>query len=99
MEGAPAERFVIRRSPLVEFGGVAEEAASAAYEYHDLWRRVADRGCDCVFVQQTLGRGRRVQFGGGDIATIAPEVTRDAPHRSAPSIFSDRRTVENGGTS
>jgi hypothetical protein len=91
--------FMVRRSALAELGGVAEDPALAGFEYHDLWCRIADRGFEWVFVQQILGRGRRVRFGGGDIATIAPEVTLDALRRSAPSIFSDRRPVENGGTS
>jgi hypothetical protein len=85
--------FVIRRSALVELGGIAEESAIAGYEYHDLWCRVANRGWESVFVQQILGRGRRLPSGGGAITAIAPDVTRNALQRSAqaPSQILGRR--------
>ena len=88
--------FMVRRWALAELGGFAEGPVLAGYEYHDLWCRIAHRGWESAFVQQILGRGRRVPSGGGDIATIAPEVTRDALRRSAPSILSDRRIVDGG---
>jgi hypothetical protein len=84
--------FLIRRSALVELGGVAEDAALTGYEYHDLWCRIAHRGWTAVFVQEIVGRGRRVPFGGSDLAAIAPEIAHDALRRSSPSLVSNHRT-------
>lgn len=78
--------FMIRRSALVELGGIAEEPALVGYEYHDLWCRIAHRGWESVFVQEILGRGRRVESGGGAIAAIAPDVTRNALQMTRPQL-------------
>jgi hypothetical protein len=73
--------FMIRRSALVELGGIAEQPALLGYEYHDLWCRIAQRGWESAVVQEILGRGRRVPSGDSDLAAIAPEVARDALRR------------------
>ena len=87
--------FMIRRAALVELGRIAEEPALEGYEYHDLWCRIAHRGWESVFVQQILGRGRRrLASGGGIIAAIAPDITRNALQRSARRSLTGPRAVD-----
>jgi len=85
--------FVIRRSSLVELGGLTEDPALTGYEYHDLWCRIADREWTAAFVQQILGRGERSRPAENGISAIAPEVTEDVLRRSSPRLFADMHPI------